>query len=98
MSRFLEYGVFVPDKAKGQSSSSSSTSQTTGPAAAAAAAAAAASFQWAQVGAKWIKIGPDGRPLAPDPPPPSAGGGGGPAAGGSSDPFGHTTGSSTSSF
>lgn len=52
MSRFLEYGVFVPDPSKENSESSSPPS--TG--------------QWAQVGGKWAKVGPDGQPLVPPTP------------------------------
>lgn len=49
MSRFLEYGVFVPDPSSKQGPTQSSHGAATG--------------QWAQVGGKWCKVGPDGKPL-----------------------------------
>lgn len=57
MSRFLEYGVFVPDsKSSKDPNSNRRASSTTG-----------TTWQWAQVGAKWVKVGPDGQPLVPTP-------------------------------
>lgn len=54
MSRFLDYGIFVPgDKSAAQTRPSipnSSAGKTT-------------SGRWAQVGSKWVKVGPDGKPL-----------------------------------
>lgn len=89
MSRFLEYGVFVPDPSKEKSSSSSPP----------------ATGQWARVGGKWCKVGPDGQPLVPPTPKsfsqtvPAGGGGGGregvEAQGGegaAADPFSRTEG------
>ncbi|CAM9472632.1 unnamed protein product, partial [Ectocarpus sp. 12 AP-2014] len=48
MSRFLDYGVFVPDPSSKQGLTQSSQ---------------AATGQWAQVEGKWCKVGPDGKPL-----------------------------------
>lgn len=48
MSRFLEYGVFVPPEQDKNVQ---------------AEAASKASFQWVKIGSKWIKVGADGKPL-----------------------------------
>lgn len=54
MSRFLDYGIFVPgDKGTAQTRSSIPNSS----------AGNRSSGRWAQVGSKWIKVGPDGKPL-----------------------------------
>ncbi|CAM9251983.1 unnamed protein product, partial [Discosporangium mesarthrocarpum] len=50
MSRFLEYGVFVPNKNLAEQE--------------AAARAAANTFKWAKVGGKWQKVGEDGKPFS----------------------------------
>lgn len=54
MSRFLDYGIFAPgDKSTAQRRSSIPNSS----------AGKASSGKWAQVGSKWVKVGPDGKPL-----------------------------------
>lgn len=55
MSRFLEYGVFVPSGEKAKDTVASS-------------AAAQPAFKWAKVGAKWCKVGADGQPIDVSPP------------------------------
>ena len=91
MSRFLEYGVFVPDP-----SSSKPKLNPTPP----------ATGQWAQIGGKWFKVGPDGQPLVPTPksfsqtsPAASKSNGGSDVQGGggsAADPFSQTEGAEVS--
>ncbi|CAM9372906.1 unnamed protein product [Pylaiella littoralis] len=51
MSRFLDYGVFVPSPTTNKDADSAPT----------------ATGQWARVGGKWLKVGPDGKPAVPPP-------------------------------
>lgn len=54
--RFLEYGVFVPkDSLAIENKTNDADKQT---------------FSWGRVGGKWVKIGADGKPMAPPKPPP----------------------------
>lgn len=58
MSRFLAYGVFIPSSLdeKVNTAGCSPEGQTT--------------LKWAKVGSRWVKIGPDGKPVDPPKPPP----------------------------